>query len=259
VLPFRVPIHSICPIRIEPPKSLVLAKSLQRLSRLNHSPIPRAADTDEMRARRAPATLVRTDSFEEGNRLAKRTLGAVPYVYPVPIVLVGALVDGRPNYATVGDCAIMGLKPAVVAVSLGEGHYTTKGVLEHRTFSISIPQTKALALVDYFGQVSGREIDKSKLVDSFFGKLETAPMVESAPVAMECRVLHEVRVEHRCIFVGAVVQTYVEEQYVGEDGRTIAPLRDLDPILYDLGNRYSRAGETIGQGYKEGTDYAASS
>jgi len=189
--------------------------------------------------------------------LVKRTLGAVPYVYPVPIVLVGALVDGRPNYATVGDCAIMGLNPAVVAVSLGAGHHTTKGVLEHRAFGISIPQAKDLALIDYLGQVSGREIDKSKLVSTFFGELETAPMAESAPVAMECRVVHEARVQHRCIFIGAVVQTYVEEQFIDKDGRTVAPLRELDPILYDLGNRYSRAGETIGQGYKEGADYAA--
>jgi len=187
----------------------------------------------------------------------RRSIGAVPYVYPVPIVLVGALVDGKPNYATVGDCAIMGIKPAVVAISLGAGHHTTQGVLEHRTFSINIPKTSDLALVDHFGQVSGREVDKSRFVESFFGELGTAPMASLAPVCLECRVLNEVSVEHRRIFVGAVVQTHVDETYVSEDGR-MAPLTTLDPILYALDNRYYCIGEPIGVGYEEGRALSSS-
>jgi len=182
--------------------------------------------------------------------LAKRAIGAVPYIYPVPIVLVGALVDGRPNYATVGDVAIMGIKPAVVVVSLGAGHHTTQGVQDHKTFSISIPRTSDLQLVDRFGQISGRDVDKSQLVESFFGELETAPMVLSAPVSLECRVLEETSVEHRRIFVGSVVQTHVDEQFLDEKGQ-VAPATDLDPILYALDNHYYRVGEPIGTGYAE--------
>lgn len=32
----------------------------------------------------------------------RRAIGTVPYVYPVPIVLVGATVNGKPNFATAG-------------------------------------------------------------------------------------------------------------------------------------------------------------
>lgn len=183
--------------------------------------------------------------------MSKRTIGAVPYIYPVPIVLVGALVDGKPNYATVGDCAIMGIKPALVVVSLSETHNTTRGVLEHKTFSISIPQTKDLALVDHFGQVSGSDVDKSALVESVFGELRTAPMMAATPVALECQVLNEVTVEHRHLFIGAVVQAHVDEAFINEDGQ-IAPLNELDPILYALDNRYYRIGDPIGTGYEEG-------
>ena len=183
----------------------------------------------------------------------RRPIGPVPYVYPVPIVLVGALVDGRPNYATVGDCAIMGIQPALLAVSLSETHHTTRGVLEHRTFTVNMPKTGDLALVDHFGQVSGRDVDKSQYVRSFFGDLETAPMIESCPVTIECRVLHEVSIEHRHIFIGAVAQTHVDEGYVTEgDEPKVAPLQKLDPILYALDNRYYRIGPVIGEGYKEG-------
>ena len=98
--------------------------------------------------------------------MSKRILGAVPYLYPVPIVLIGAAVDGRPNYATVGDCAIMGIRPAVVAISLGDSAFTTRGIVESRAFSINVPTTKMLPLVDHFGSTSGAELDKSALVES---------------------------------------------------------------------------------------------
>ena len=181
--------------------------------------------------------------------MPKRTIGAVPYIYPVPIVMVGAVVDGKPNYATVGDCAIMGIKPATVVVSLAEGHHTTQGVVGHGTFGISIPTTSELHLVDQFGQVSGRDIDKSQIVESFFGELGNAPMLVSAPVCLECRVIETVDVEHRCIFVAPVVQTHVDEAYIDDEGR-IAPMNELDPILYALDNRYYNVGKAIGVGYQ---------
>ncbi len=37
----------------------------------------------------------------------KKHLGPVPLIYPVPIALVGVLVDGKPNVTEVGDVGIM--------------------------------------------------------------------------------------------------------------------------------------------------------
>jgi len=182
--------------------------------------------------------------------VVKRAIGPVPYVYPVPIVLVGALVDDRPNYATVGDCAIMGIDPALVVVSLSEGHHTTRGIVEQGTFSVNFPRTDALALVDYFGQVSGRDVDKSRLVVTTFGELETAPMLDSCPVSLECRVRNACTLEHRHLFVGSVAQAYVAEDCL-DDGKRVAPLSILDPILYALDNRYYGVGRAIGVGYEE--------
>jgi hypothetical protein len=93
--------------------------------------------------------------------MSKRRIGAIPYLYPVPIVLVGSMVEGRANYATVGDCAIMGIRPALVAISLGESHFTTRGILDTGSFSINVPTVELLSLVDYFGSVSGNDVDKS--------------------------------------------------------------------------------------------------
>ena len=189
--------------------------------------------------------------------MAKRTIGAVPYVYPVPIVLIGATVEGRANYATVGDCAIMGIRPPLVAVSLGESAFTTKGIQEVGSFSINVPATERLSLVDYFGTVSGSDVDKSGLVESIPGTNPDVPLLADCPVNLECEVVEACEVEHRRIFIARVVEAHVDERFVSDvDGRPrIANLQDLDPILYALDNTYYSVGKPIGTGYAEATEF----
>ena len=184
----------------------------------------------------------------------KAKLGKVPIIYPIPIVLAGALVHNRSNFETLGDVGIMGIDPAIVYISSGKDHYTNLGILEHRTFSINFPQTDLLAKTDYCGTVSGYNIDKSQLFDVFFGELKTAPMIRECPVNLECKVIKEFCIKHRQIFVGEVAQAYADEEFVVErkERRGIADMKRLDPIIYALDNRYYKIGEPIGVGYEEG-------
>ncbi len=38
------------------------------------------------------------------------------------------------------------------------------------------------------GTKSGRDFDKSTLFDTFYGELETAPMIRQCPINIECEV-----------------------------------------------------------------------
>ena len=187
----------------------------------------------------------------------KVKFGAVPFVYPIPIVLAGANVHGKPNYVTLGDCGLMGINPPLVYISSHQQHYTNRGILENETYSINFPSTDLLALTDYCGIVSGSEVDKSELFETFYGELGTAPMIKACPVNLECRVVKEFSIQHRQIFVGEVVQAYVDEEYAveREGRRVIADMTRLDPIIYALDNRYYRIGEPIGVGYSEGKGF----
>lgn len=183
----------------------------------------------------------------------KIPFGKVPYVYPIPIALLGANVEGKPNYATVGDFGLMGINPALVCVSSHRDHYTNRGILANSAFSLNFPTTAMLAVTDYCGIVSGREVDKGALFESFYGELGTAPIIRACPVSLECRVLQEFSIQHRQMFIAEVHCTYVEESFLVEkDGkRQIADLTRLDPILYALDNRYYSIGQPIGVGYNE--------
>lgn len=178
----------------------------------------------------------------------------LPLIYPVPIILAGALVDGIPNYVTIGDTGLMGIKPPLVFISSHVNHHTNLGILTHKTFSINLPNTDLLAKVDYCGIVSGADVDKSALFTNFLGELKTAPMIEECPVNLECQVLKEFKIEHRQIFVGEVIVTHIDSQLLVHEGEQVSlpGMSALNPILYALDNQYYRTGQKIGTGYHEG-------
>ena len=78
-------------------------------------------------------------------------------------------------------------------MSLHEDHYTTKGIVENGTYSVNVPSTRLLSLADYCGLVSGHRVDKSRLFETFYGELGTAPMAAECPVNLECRVVPHAR------------------------------------------------------------------
>ncbi len=186
--------------------------------------------------------------------MAKRPIGCRPYLAPIPIVLVGAVVDGRPNFATVGDCAVLGLRPALLAISLAVSHHTTRGVLAEGAFSVNIPTESMVALVDHFGTASGRDIDKGALLASTPGPETEAPLAEACPISIECRVHSLVEIEHRRIFISHVVQTHVDAAFLsGSPGHlTVAPLNEIRPILYALDGQYYGVGGRIGTSHEIG-------
>lgn len=186
----------------------------------------------------------------------KEKFGALPYIYPIPIALVGANIAGKPNFSTIGDTGLVGIKPPVIYISLHHNHHTTIGVEQNGTFSLNFPSTDMLTKVDYCGIVSGRDINKAALFNVFYGDITTAPMIDECPVNMECRVIQKVYIQHRCMFIAEVVQTYVTDRYVSHENTpgTILPLEDLDPILYALDNCYYRIGKPIGVGYNAGNE-----
>ena len=57
---------------------------------------------------------------------------------PLPVVLVGALVNGRPNYLVIGYIAPFNFGKHIF-FSLYKKRYTRIGIHENRTFSVNIP------------------------------------------------------------------------------------------------------------------------
>jgi flavin reductase (DIM6/NTAB) family NADH-FMN oxidoreductase RutF len=178
--------------------------------------------------------------------MAKINLGAIIPAYPMPVSLVGAKVDGKPNFMAVAWFTMASFKPPRIAVSLGKGHYTNPGIKENQTFSVCLPSEEMAAATDYCGIVSGRQFDKSEIFDLFYGELETAPLIRQCPLSMECRVADMVESGINEIFIGDIVGTYTEERYMTEgklDFRKMKPfiLSQPDAAYWSLGEPVARA------------------
>ena len=173
----------------------------------------------------------------------------------VPIVLVGANVNGKPNYMAVGFVGGVNVKPAVVCVSLNKVHHTPKGILENGTFSINVPSADYVIETDYCGLVSGKTTDKSNIFTTFYGELETAPMIEEFPITCECKYIDEkIEFAMDIAYFGEVHQVYMSEDVVADDKKI--DIIKANPIIYSgIENLYRTIGENVGQGWSIGRNY----
>lgn len=163
----------------------------------------------------------------------KRNLGAENVLYPSLTVIVGAVVNGRPNFMAVAHVGIMNHDtPQYISVGVNKGHHTGPGIHEHREFSVNIPGEGLLVETDYVGLVSGRNTDKSGVFELYRGELEHAPLIAACPVAMECRLRQVVDFPKHDVFIGEIVATHADPAVLAENGKVdIARVR---PLLFDF-------------------------
>lgn len=187
--------------------------------------------------------------------MGKVKIGAINPIPVVPIALVGANVNGKPNYMAVGFVNGVNIKPAIVYVSLNKKHYTPKGIIENGTFSINIPSADYVIETDYCGLVSGHRVDKSGIFTTFYGELKTAPMIEEFPITCECRYTgQKVEFAMDVVYFGEVIQVYMNEEILGEN-RKVDVLK-ANPICYSgIENRYRTLGKDMGPGWSIGRQY----
>ena len=134
-------------------------------------------------------------------------IGPVNALYPTPTTLVGALVNGKPNFITIAHIGIMTMNH--ISLGIHKSHYTNAGIKENQIFSVCLPSEDLMVETDYCGIMTGKKTDKAAIFDVFYGELEKAPMIRECPICMECRLERIVDFEAHDVFVGDVVQTHV--------------------------------------------------
>ncbi len=162
----------------------------------------------------------------------KIELGAKNCLYPLPTVLVGTLMNDKPNYTTIAHVGIM--EPNTISLGMNKTHYANKGIKANKTFSVNIPSTKQVKETDYCGLVSGLEQNKAAMFKTFWGKLKTAPMIEECSINMECELVKTVDFPNHDTFIGKVAATYCDEAVL-TDG--VVDFARVNPILFVMNDR----------------------
>lgn len=163
----------------------------------------------------------------------KKSLGAITLVYPTPVFVVGTYdAQGKPNVMTASWGGICCSRPPCVAVSLRRATYTHGNIVARKAFTVSIPSEAHVQVVDHFGLVSGRDVDKfaAARLTPVRSDLVDAPYVQEFPMVVECRLAHTIELGLHTQFVGVVVDVKLNEEVLGSDGK--ADIKKVRPLVF---------------------------
>lgn len=177
------------------------------------------------------------------SEMEKKNIGNILALYPKPMTVVGAYVDGKVNWLVVGHTGIIGHNR--ILVSMSNKHYTNQGIKEAKKLSINLVSREMLPKADYVGSVSGHDVDKSEVFDYHIGENGT-PIIEASPLTMECDVVDIQESESFDNFICTVANTYASPEVLTQDGKL--DYSRLKPVLFEFPTySYLATGEVIGK------------
>ncbi len=149
----------------------------------------------------------------------KKDLGNLLALYPTPVTIVGALVDGKPNWMEVAHVGIIGHDR--VTISCVTSHYTNKGI-----------------------HAAGKDTDKSQVFAWSKGQAG-APVIDASPLVLECQVDDVYNTPNFETFILKILHTYVEEDMLNENGKP--DYAKISPVLFEFPNyQYLSTGKVVG-------------
>ena len=185
--------------------------------------------------------------------MGKIMIAPQPLIGTTPTVLVGTMVEGKPNFMTVAWCGVANSLPPMVSVSIRPQRYTFHGMIASHEFSINIPSVDQVKEADYCGITSGAKVDKVAVCGFkiFYGALKNAPLIEQCPVNLACRIEHILELGSHQLVIGLLQETHVTDTCLN-DGRP--DFRQIRPIVFGSTTpaEYFAFGESVGRAFVVG-------
>jgi len=189
----------------------------------------------------------------------KKSLGPRTLLYPTPVLVVGSYdADGRPNVMTAAWGGIACSKPPCVCVSLRAATASHGNIAARRAFTISLPSREQAAQADYFGLVSGRNVDKFGVtgLTPVKGEFVDAPYVAEFPLVVECAVVQVHELGLHTQFIGEIKDVKIDEGCLDAEGHI--DIDKLDPIALALeAGGYFALGASLGPAFSIGKTFVA--
>jgi len=186
--------------------------------------------------------------------MAKESLGPKTIIYPTPVFIIATYDKaGRPNAMTAAWGGICCSAPPCVAVSLQKPRYTYDNIVKRGAFTVNIPAESHVEMADYFGIVSGRDVDKFAAtgLTPVRSDLVDAPYIEEFPFCLECRVIRTIEIGTHTQFIGEIVDIKADGSMLGADGNL--DIERVRPLLFAPGDgAYYGIGERFGQAFSIG-------
>ena len=175
-------------------------------------------------------------NFKPGNML-----------YPLPAVLVscGSMQDGKINLITVAWTGTVCTNPPKLYLSVRPERHSYDMIRNSGEFVVNLTTRSMTRATDYCGVKSGRDVDKWKecRLTPIAADTVSCPMVEQAPVNIECKVDQVLELGSHHMFIADVTAVHVDEDLLDEKGTF--HLEKAGLMAYSHG-RYFDLGKELG-------------
>lgn len=174
--------------------------------------------------------------------MSKKNIGAALALYPSPVIVVGAMVNGKPTWTLVAHAGTVA--HSHLMISLVQAHYINNGIKENKVLSVNVVDESWLKEADRMGIVSGNKVDKSDAFSYTIGE-NGAPMIDNAKISIECEIDGNYELEHFDNFICKILATYADEDILNEKGKINYHV--FKPVLFEFPTyEYFVTGEKVG-------------
>ncbi len=168
-------------------------------------------------------------------------------LYPLPAVMVScAAEEERPNIITVAWAGTVCSDPPMVSISVRPERYSHDIIERSGEFVINLVTRELVAVCDWCGVKSGRDVDKFAscgLEARPAEGMKYAPLIGESPVNIACRVEQKIPLGSHDMFIARVVGVQVDPEGLDENGRY--DLGRMELTAYSHGE-YFELGQKLG-------------
>lgn len=184
----------------------------------------------------------------------KKSLGARTVLVLAPVLVVGTYdKDGRPNVMTVAWGGTCCTSPPCIDIALRKATYSYQSILDRKAFTVHVTPERYLAEADYFGIVSGRDVDKFTAtgLTAVRSDVVDAPYIKEFPFVMECRLFKVVELGLHTQFIGEIMDVKTDDDVL--DDRALPDVDSIKPVvMVPEIRRYYGFGEKLGNAFVVG-------
>lgn len=169
-------------------------------------------------------------------------------VNPVPVVMVSCGEEPKDyNIITIAWTGIVNSEPPMTYISVRKSRLSHGMIEKSGEFVINLCTEKLAQATDYCGVKSGREINKFKdqNLTPVPGQHVRCPMIQEAPVNIECRVKEVHHYPSHDMFVADILAVHADENLLSENGKL--ELEKAGLICYSHGEYYGLQKKALGK------------
>lgn len=168
------------------------------------------------------------------------------FEYPIPAAMVSCGTMEKSNIITVAWTGVINTNPAMVYISVRPERYSYEIIKQSREFVINLTNEELAFATDWCGVKTGKNFDKFKMMNLTKQKANfvNCPMIEEAPVSIECKVTEIKKMGSHDMFIAEVLAVNADEKYFDKYGAF--DISKCNLIAYANGGYYT-LGKKVGK------------